>query len=113
VSPRRSGAREARYTLRKAQLLEECQVAPEIFAQVMPRWHTFMEPCVATLQGHAPRGHAQTSVRGLLSDVERQHVASIAYHCGQDRLGWQGFIGWGDWDDAPVRQAWRSPVGKP
>ena len=25
----------------------------------------------------------------------------------------QGFIGWGDWDDAPLRQAWRSQVGQP
>jgi hypothetical protein len=27
---------EAAYVLRKQQLLEECQVAPEIFHQVMP-----------------------------------------------------------------------------
>ena len=27
---------DARYTLRKTEVLEECQVAPEIFEQVMP-----------------------------------------------------------------------------
>jgi hypothetical protein len=26
---------DARYTIRRAQLLEECQVAPEVFEQVM------------------------------------------------------------------------------
>ena len=31
---------EARYAFRKSQLLEECQVAPEIFEQVIPRLYT-------------------------------------------------------------------------
>ena len=102
----------ARYRLRKAQLLEECQVAPEVFEQVLPRWRTLMAPCVDTLQGQAPRAHAQTSVQGLLADVERKNVASIADHCGQDRLGLQGCIGWEDWEDAPVRQTLRSQVSQ-
>ena len=100
---------DARYTIRRAQLLEECQVAPEVFEQVMPRLRAFMAPFVDTLQGQAPRAHAQTYVRGLLSDVERKNVESLAYHFGQDRLGLQGFIGWDDGDDAPVRhtlQTW-------
>ena len=39
---------EARYAIRKHQLLAECQVAPEIFDQVMPRLTTFMAPFVET-----------------------------------------------------------------
>ena len=103
---------DARYTIRKAQLLEECQVVPAVFAQVMPRLLTFMEPFVDTLHGQAPRAHVQTYVRGLLSDIERKNVESIAYHFGQERLGLQGFIGWGDWDDAPMRQGLRDQVGQ-
>src|SRR6266571_2758402 len=103
---------DARYPIRKAQLLEECQVAPEVFEQVLPRLRTFMAPFVDTLQGQAPRAHAQTYVRGLLSDVERKNVESIADHFGQDRLGLQGFIGWDDWDDAPLRHTLRSQVGQ-
>lgn len=87
---------EARYAIRKHQLLAECQVAPEIFDQVMPRLPTFMEPFVETFQGQALTQHAKTSVSGLLSDVERKNVASIAYHVGQNRLGLQSFIGWAD-----------------
>lgn len=64
------------------------------------------------MQGQAPRAHAQTYVRGLLSDVERKNVESIADHFGQDRLGLQGFIGWDDWDDAPLRHTLRSQVGQ-
>jgi SRSO17 transposase len=103
---------EARYAIRKHQLLEECQVAPEIFDQVMPRLSTFMAPFVETLQGQALTQHAQTYVSGLLSDVERKNVASIAYHVGQNRLGLPGFIGWADWADAPLRQTLLDQVGQ-
>ena len=103
---------DARYTIRRAQLLEECQVAPEVFEQVMPRLRAFMAPFVDTLQGQAPRAPAQTSVRGLRSAVDRKNVEAIADHCGQDRLGLQGFIGWDDWDDAPVRHTLWSQVGQ-
>jgi SRSO17 transposase len=103
---------EARYPIRKHQLLEECQVAPESFDQGIPRWSTFMAPCVETLQGQALTQPAQTSVSGLLSDVEHKNVESIAYHVGQNRLGLQSFIGWADWADAPLRQTVLAPVGQ-
>jgi SRSO17 transposase len=103
---------DARYAIRKTQLLEECQVAPELFEQVIPRLHTFMEPFVDTLCGPASPQHAKTYVSGLMSDVERNNVASIASHCGQDRLALQRFIGWAEWDDAPLRQVLIDQVGK-
>src|SRR2546425_298449 len=70
-----------------------------------------MAPFVETLQGQALTQHAQTYVSGLLSDVERKNVESIAYHVGQNRLGLQGFIGWADWDDAPLRKTLLDQVG--
>ena len=63
---------DAEYATRKQQLLEECQVAPEIFQQVMPRLATFMAPFVATFCRQEPDQHAQTYVCGLLSDVDTQ-----------------------------------------
>jgi SRSO17 transposase len=95
---------EAEYAIRKQQLLEECQVAPQIFDQVMPRLETFMAPFVDTFCRQEPAAHAQTSVRGLLSDVARKNVESIAYRFGHDRLPLQRFIGWAPWDDGPLRQ---------
>src|SRR5712691_2605323 len=94
---------EARYAFRKSQLLDECQVAPEIFEQVIPRLYTFMEPFVKTFHGQVAEQHAKTYVCGLVSDIERKNVESIAYRFGQSRLPLQGFIGWGEWDDAPLR----------
>ena len=101
---------EARYAFRKTQLLDECQVAPEIFEQVIPRLYTFMEPLVKIFHGQGDEQHAKTSVCGLLSDVERKNIESIAYRFGQSRLPLQGFIGWHAWDDEPLRQELRSQV---
>jgi SRSO17 transposase len=95
---------EARYAFRKTQLLDECQVAPEIFEQVVPRLYTFMAPFVKTCQGQVAAQHAKTYVCGLLSDVKHKNVESIAYRFGQSRLPLQGFIGWGEWADAPLHQ---------
>src|SRR6266568_7470769 len=101
---------EARYALRKSQLLDECQVAPEMFEQVIPRLYTFMKPFVSIFQGQAADHHAKTYVCGLLSNVERKNIESIAYRFGQSRLPLQSFIGWDDWDDTPLREALRSQV---
>ena len=101
---------DARYTFRKNQLLQECEAAPEIFEQVLPRLYTFMEPFVKTFQGQVADQHAKTSVCGLLSDVERKNVESIAYRFGQSRLPLQAFIGWEAWDDAPLRSELRRQV---
>jgi hypothetical protein len=95
---------EARYATRKQQLLAECQVAPEIFDQVLPRLTTFMAPFVETFCRQELDQHAHTSICGLLSDVERKNIASIAYRFGQDRLPLQRFIGWAPWEDGPIRQ---------
>src|SRR2546425_3080745 len=101
---------EARYAFRKSQLLDECQMAPEIFEQVIPRLYTFMKPFVRIFQGQAADHHAKTYVCGLLSNVERKNIESIAYRFGQSRLPLQSFIGWDAWDDAPLREELRSQV---
>ena len=69
---------EARYARRKTELLQDCEVTPEIFDPVIPRLHRFLEPVVSSLSGHAPPQQARTYVSGLLSDVERKNVESIA-----------------------------------
>lgn len=84
---------EERYAFRKSQLLEECQVAPEIFEQIMPRLETFLRPFVSIFQGQAADKHAKTYVCGLISNVERKNIESIAYRFGQSRLPLQGFMG--------------------
>ena len=77
---------EARYAIRKQQLLAECQMAPAIFEQVLPRLTTFMAPFVETFCRPELDQHAHTSICGLLWDVDRKNIESIAYRFGQDRL---------------------------
>jgi SRSO17 transposase len=101
---------DMRYTFRKRQLLAECQVAPEIFEQVIPRLYSFMAPFVTIFQGQMAEQRAKTYVRGLLSNVERKNVESIAYHFDPSRLPLQEFIGWAEWDDTPLRETLRSQV---
>jgi SRSO17 transposase len=95
---------EARYATRKQQLLAEWQVDPEIFDQVLPRLTTFMAPFVETFCRPELDQHAHTYMCGLLSDVDRKNIESIAYRFGQDRLPLQRFIGWAPWEDVPLRQ---------
>ena len=101
---------EARYAIRRSQLLEECQVAPEIFEQVIPRLYSFMKPFVKIFQGQVAEQHAKTYVCGLLSNLERKNVESIAYRFGHSRLPLQAFIGWDAWDDEPLRLKLRHQV---
>lgn len=104
---------EVRDTMRPPPWLAACQGAPELFAQVLPRLRTLLEPCVTTCQGQAAEPHAQTSVGGLLSDVQRTNVESIASQLGPARRPLQGCSGWADGEEAPWRQEVRGPMGKP
>lgn len=103
---------EARYEVRKQELLAECQVAPEVFKEVLPRLERFMEPFVEVFYRREPCQHAAIYVSGLLSDLERKNVESIAYRFGQERLPLQRFIGWAPWDDAPLRMELARQVGQ-
>ena len=103
---------ETRYEIRKQELLNECTVAFEIFDQVMPRLEQFMAPYVEHLSRKEQIAHSHTFVQGLLSDLSRKNVESIAYRFGQDRMPLQWFIGVSDWDDQALRQVLVDQVGK-
>jgi hypothetical protein len=109
----RSMRLEARYATRKQQLLAECQVAPESCAQGLPRLTPFMAPLVETCWRPELDPQAQTSLGGLLADVARNTIASLAYRFGQDRLPLQRFIGWAPWDEGPLRQELTRHVAEP
>src|SRR5437660_12813537 len=85
----------------------------EIFHEVMPRLETFMLPFVRTFCRQESVQHAHTYVYGLLSDLERRNVESIAYRFGHDRLPLQRFVGWAEWDEAPLRQELLCQIAQP
>jgi SRSO17 transposase len=103
---------EARFEKRKQELLEECQVAPQVFERVLPRLETFMQPFVENLVRREQREHAGTFVQGLLSDLDHKNVESIAYRFGQERMPLQWFVGTSDWDHGPLRDELVRQVGE-
>lgn len=103
---------EAKYEARKQELLEECQVPPQVFERVIPRLEKFMEPFVDSLVRREQREHASTFVQGLLSDLEHKNVESIAYRFGQDRMPLQWFVGTSGWDYQPLRDELVRQVGE-
>ena len=104
--------REELFNKRREELLKECKVAPEVFEEVLPRLEAFMAPFVEVFRRSEPPQHAITYVRGLLSNLKYKNVESIAYRFGQERMPLQRFIGWADWDDAPLRMELARQVGE-
>jgi SRSO17 transposase len=102
---------DAAWDARKRELLEECQVPAEVFEEVRPRLRRFLEPFVRRFARQEPCAHAATYVSGLLSDLESKNVESIAYRFGQERLALQRFIGWAEWEDAPLRDELARQIG--
>jgi SRSO17 transposase len=103
---------DAEFEARKAALLEECKVAPQIFNDVLPRLEEFMSPFVEHLARKEQVQHAHTFVRGLLSDLDHKNIESIAYRFGQERMPLQWFIGYSQWDEQPLRDELARQVGQ-
>lgn len=103
---------EADFAKRKQELLDECTVAPQVFDQVMSRLERFMEPFVEPFVRRQQVEHALTFVQGLLSDVEKKNVESIAYRFGEDRMPLQWFVGVSDWNDEALRDVLIKQVGQ-
>jgi SRSO17 transposase len=103
---------DAEFQERRAALLKECRLDPQVFDQVMPRLEKFMEPFVDSLARKEQVGHAHTFVRGLLSDLDHKNVESIAYRNGQKRMPLQWFIGVSPWDHQPLCEELARQVGR-
>jgi hypothetical protein len=93
---------ERRFETRKKELLEECKVSPQVFDGIMERLEDFAQPFAESLLRCEQEEHTETYLAGLLSDLERKNVESIAYRYDQDRRALQNFIGISPWDHRPL-----------
>lgn len=100
-----------RYRLRKQQLLDECEVTPEVFRGGSERLAEFARPFADCLTRREQRGHARTYLAGLVSDLERKTAESIAYRHDQERHGLQHFVGSSSWDHRPLLRELAAQVG--
>jgi SRSO17 transposase len=103
---------ERRYDVRMQELAADAVVTADVFAGVLPRIESFVEPFAACLKHSQQRQHAQRYVAGLLSGVRRKNVESIAYHHDDDRQPLQKFIGQRAWDHAPLLVELARQVGR-
>ncbi len=102
---------ERRFELRKEALLEECQVSPSVFRGMEDRLERFVEPFASCLMRTEQRRHTQTMVSGLISDLDRKNIESIAYRHDQDRKDLQHFVGESNWDHEPLMTELARQVG--
>jgi SRSO17 transposase len=93
---------ERRFELRKEAMLAECKVVPQVFCGAVDRLAKFVEPFAELLSQPAQRQHTADYVSGLVSDLRRKNVESIAYRHDQDRRNLQHFIGCAEWDHQPL-----------
>jgi SRSO17 transposase len=102
---------ERRFAAQLQEALEGAVVDPRVFREVQPRLEKFLEPFVACLREAEHREHAQSYVTGLLSDLKRKTVESVAYLHDQERLPLQKFIGCSPWDPRPLLKQLACQVG--
>ena len=93
---------ERRFSARMQEALDSAVVDPAVFRDVQPRLETFLQPFVACLCESEQKAHARTYVTGLLSNLERKNVESVAYLHDQERLPLQRFMGCSPWDHRPL-----------
>lgn len=103
---------DRRFEVRKREMLAECEVAPEIFEGVQDRMNEFIQPFADLMRLPAQRAHASGYVGGLVSDLERKNIESIAYRLDQDRRNLQHFIGSAEWDHQPLFVELAKQVGQ-
>lgn len=104
--------RDELFERRKEELLAECKVSANVFCGVLERLQSFLDPFVELYFRGEPCSHAVTYVGGLVSDLDRKNIESIAYRFGQRREALQRFIGWAEWEDGPMRLELARQVGE-
>jgi SRSO17 transposase len=103
---------ERRFVVRREAMLAECEVAPQVFHGVVERLARFVEPFAELLTQPAQRQRSHDYLAGLVSDLERKNVESIAYRLDQDRKNLQHFIGCAQWDHQPLIMELARQVGE-
>jgi len=102
---------ERRFAARMQEALEGATVDPRVVRDVQPRLEKFLDPFVGRLQEAEQKIHARNYVTGLLSDLKRKNVESVAYLHDQDRLPLQKFIGCSPWEHQPLLRELTQQVG--
>ena len=102
---------DRRFEARKQEILDEAEIKPEVANGMLKRLEQFTEPFVDSLGRREAKQNARVYISGLLSDLERKNVESIAYRHDQDRRGLQRFIGLAPWSHQPLLEELAQQAG--
>ncbi|MBC8496268.1 MAG: IS701 family transposase [Chloroflexi bacterium] len=103
---------ERRFEVRRHEILREAQVKPQVTKGMLDRLEKFIKPFVTSLGRSERKEHAQVYIAGLLSDLQRKNVESIAYRHDQERVNLQRFIGLAGWAHQPLLKELAFQVGR-
>lgn len=103
---------ERRYEVRKREIEEDAELDSKALAGAMARLGRFARSFLESLGRKENRENGLIMLKGLMSDLKRKNVESIAYRHGKDRRGLQRFVGQGAWEDAPLVEELSGQVGR-
>jgi SRSO17 transposase len=102
---------ERRFEIRKQEILEEADIKPQVANGMLKRLEQFAQPFIASFGRREPKANAQMYICGLLSDLERKNIESIAYRYDRSREALQKFIGTAPWEHQPLQQELARQIG--
>jgi SRSO17 transposase len=102
---------ERRFQVRKREILKEADIRPQVANGMLKRLEQFAQPFIASFGRREPKGNAQMYMCGLLSDLERKNIESIAYRYDRSREALQKFIGTTPWEHQPLQQELARQIG--
>jgi SRSO17 transposase len=87
---------------RRAELLSDCIVSPDVFHHMVDRLSEFVVPYQQALETEAGQHHMHLYLAGLVSHLERKNAEKIAALVDVERQVLQDFIGTAAWDHRPL-----------
>src|ERR1017187_9163044 len=93
---------DRRFAVRYEELMAEAEVKPEALEGVLGRLQQFVRPFAESLEHAAQQAHLEEYLAGLVSNIKRKNIESIAYLHEQDRQPLQKFIGQNPWEWQPM-----------
>jgi len=102
---------ERRFEVRKREILKEAEIKPQVAEGMLKRLEQFAQPFVDSFGRRESKENAQMYIGGLLSDLERKNIESIAYRYDRDRGALQYFIGLSPWAYHPLQQQLAHQIG--
>src|SRR5215471_13182812 len=87
---------------RRADLLSDCIVSPDVFKHMVDRLREFVVPYQQAFATEAAQRNVHLYLQGLLSHLPRKNAEDIAALVDVERLVIQEFIGTAPWDHRPL-----------